>query len=99
MRIYSIPRIPMKRRIRPIRHRMCIAMFDGIEMQVIHVRSEVAIITNQMLPKPMLPHRALLFLRATFSLKIVPKIFRTNRHRHFTFNQTPARRKISIAFR
>ncbi|CAN5808944.1 hypothetical protein BH11PSE12_BH11PSE12_21390 [soil metagenome] len=52
-----------------------------------------------MFPETLLPDGALLFFCAAFGLILFTEIFGSNGDRHFSFNQTPACRKISIAFR
>ena len=71
-------------------------MFDRVPMNVIHVPVEIVFITDQMIPEPMMPKRALLTLA---SPRIQP--FRTIQAFPATlgndpFNHAPARRKIGI---
>jgi hypothetical protein len=46
----------MKRRIRPIRHTLDQPVFDRIDMNIIQMRPEIRLITNQVFPIPALPN-------------------------------------------
>lgn len=48
----------MEGRKRPIRHPLYQSMLDRVEMNVVHVRLVILIITDNVLPKPTLPYRA-----------------------------------------
>jgi hypothetical protein len=48
----------MKRRMRPIRRVRHETVLDWVEMRVVHVSREVAIIANRVLPVPPLPNAA-----------------------------------------
>ena len=49
-RINTLLDQPMKSRMRPIPHTPDQAVFERIDMNVIHVRAEISIVANQMLP-------------------------------------------------
>ncbi len=59
-RVLVFPRIDesAKRRARPIHRRADVAVFDRVEVDVVHVPLQIAIITNLVLDEPTLPDRA-----------------------------------------
>ena len=50
---------PMKRRMRPIPHTPDQAMLERIDVNVIHVRSKIYLVANQMFPTTALPYAPL----------------------------------------
>src|SRR5262245_41980753 len=59
-RIVEAPRHPIRERgMRPVERRGNEAVTDRIEMDVLHVRDEVALAPHQVLPVAALPHRLL----------------------------------------
>src|SRR5574338_800149 len=50
-RINALGHQPVERRIGPVCHPGHMAMFDGVEMHVVHVCFEVALVTDQVFPK------------------------------------------------
>src|SRR5512132_120641 len=59
-RIKPAPNAGLERGIRPVCDVPDIAVFDGIEMDVIHMRGKVAVVAYAVLPKTPLPDPALL---------------------------------------
>ena len=53
---HTIRYIAVNRRMRPISRAFHIAMFHRVDVHVIHMRLEIAIIANRMLPKSLLPN-------------------------------------------
>ena len=51
----TIFNISMQRRMRPINGTRHVPMFDRIDMHVIHMYFKIAVVTDGVLPKPLLP--------------------------------------------
>jgi hypothetical protein len=70
-----------------------VAVFDGIEVHVIHMRSEVGVVADAMLPKAPLPD-------PTFPVTLAgvrPTLVRGQTSRKDRLDQAPARRKVVVA--
>jgi hypothetical protein len=94
-RIKPLSNADFERRVGPVCNVRDIAVFDRIEMDVIHMRGEVGIVAYAVLPKTPLPNSALLMtpsrLRKTLIGRKAPSKDR--------LDQAPAGRKIVVTGR
>jgi len=92
-------RQPMKSRMRPIRHASDEAMFDRIEMHIIHVRRVIGIVADLVFPEAALPDRRFTACKAGSVTPV--RTFIVSRHRpcHQPFDPSPAHAEIRIAGR
>ena len=63
----------MKAGIRPVNNPSDVPVFDGIVMDVINMALEIAVITNDVLPEPVLQDSPLPFLGATRGKPLTPR--------------------------
>ena len=91
-RVYAHLHQPVKRRVRPVDHLRHMSMFDGIEMQVVHVCIEIGRVADQVLPITPLPNSA---FAASVPNGRAPFIGR-QAFREPGLDQSPAQREIGI---
>src|SRR5574338_424413 len=92
-RINALGHQPVERRIGPVCHPGHMAMFDGVEMHVVHVCFEVALITDQVFPKAPLPDAAFSACSPHGGASFVD----WQPLREVGLDQSPARREIRVS--
>jgi len=95
LRIDAEPNHSMERRVRPIDHPANVVVLHGVEMNVVDVTREVVFTAQSMFPIPPLPNTAFALAGTAWRDSLADG----QRSRKCSLDQSPAQRKIGVAFR